>query len=94
MSKHCHSLATSLNRDISADPVKGQVVVNWHVPPDHKKLQHFLGFANFYHRFIWDFSRIALPLTPLTSPKVLSAQNAFTHLKEHFASTPIVLQMD
>lgn len=30
----------------------------------------FLGFANFYGRFIPDFSGIALPLTCLTSPKV------------------------
>ena len=28
-----------------------------------KEVQHFFGFANFYRRFIKDYSRICLPLT-------------------------------
>ena len=30
-------------------------------------VQHFIGFANFYRRFIKDFSKVALPLTNSTS---------------------------
>ena len=28
-----------------------------------KDVQHFLGFANFYRRFIKDYSKIILPVT-------------------------------
>ena len=31
-----------------------------------KETQHFLGFANFYRRFIKDYSKIVLPLTNST----------------------------
>lgn len=36
-----------------------------------KEVQHFMGFANFYRRFIRNYSRIALPLTSSTSLKPL-----------------------
>ena len=32
-----------------------------------KDVQHFLGFANFYRRFIKDYSKIILPMTNSTS---------------------------
>ena len=32
-----------------------------------KEVQHFLGFANFYRRFIQDYSKIILPMTNITS---------------------------
>lgn len=35
-----------------------------------KQLQRFLGFANFYCRFIHNYSSITAPLTALTSSKV------------------------
>lgn len=37
------------------DLVKVKAVVEWPVPPHRRQLQCFLGFANFYRRFIWDF---------------------------------------
>lgn len=33
-----------------------------HIPSSIMELQHFLGFANFYRRFIMDFSFIVTPL--------------------------------
>ena len=32
-----------------------------------KDVQHFLGFANFYRRFIKEYSKIILPMTNSTS---------------------------
>ena len=32
-----------------------------------KDVQHFLGFANFYRRFMKDYSKITLPMTNCTS---------------------------
>lgn len=85
--------------DLRTDPEKVRAVVEWPTPPDRRQVQRFLGFANFYRRFIRDFSRIALPLTKLTSPKVSfqwdpAAQRAFALLKERFTTAPILRQPD
>ena len=52
---------------------KGQIKTDpaeWPTPTSRKQLQRFLGFANFYRRFIRDYSRVATPLTQLTSVKI------------------------
>jgi molecular chaperone DnaK (HSP70) len=46
---------------IAIDPTKVAAVANWEPPTKVKKLQAFLGFCNFYRRFISDFSRMAKP---------------------------------
>lgn len=56
--------------NLRPDPVTVKAVEDWLKPTDCRQLHHFLGFANFYRCFIRDFSKIALPQTPLTSPKV------------------------
>ena len=45
---------------------KIEEVKNWAVPRKVKDVQEFLGFANFYRRFIQEFVHIAVPLTALT----------------------------
>lgn len=49
---------------LSPDPAKMQAVADWPTP---SSLQSFLGFASFYHHFIRDYSKVAAPLTRLTS---------------------------
>ena len=44
---------------IEMDPVKIEGVRNWPHPRNVKELQSFLGFINFYRRFIEDFSKVA-----------------------------------
>ncbi|KAG1928799.1 hypothetical protein F2P79_023363 [Pimephales promelas] len=66
---------------ISMDSSKVQAVVDWPVPDSRVALQRFLGFANFYRRFIRNFSQVAAPLTALTSVKsCLGGQNPLKRL--------------
>lgn len=43
---------------------------DWPTPESRKKLQRFLGFANFYRHFVRNYSCVAAPLTLLTSTKL------------------------
>jgi len=52
--------------EISMDPVKVAEVREWPTPENKTDVQVFLGFVNFYRRFIWDFSAKAQPLFDLT----------------------------
>ena len=53
-------------RGIQMDPEKVSAVVDWLPPKNVKDVQSFLGFTNFYRRFIQGFSAVASPLTKLT----------------------------
>jgi hypothetical protein len=52
---------------IAVNPTKIAAVANWEPLAKIKKLQAFLGFCNFYRRFISDFSRVAKFLYWLTA---------------------------
>ena len=47
------------------DPSKVSTILEWLEPRKIKDIQSFLGFANFYRRFISDYSKITVPLTQL-----------------------------
>lgn len=47
---------------IKMDPRKTLVLKNWTPPRTVKQVQQFLGLANYYRRFIKDFSKVAAPL--------------------------------
>jgi hypothetical protein len=51
---------------IQMDLEKVRAVVEWRELMNVKGVQSFLGFASFYRRFIWDFSKLTVPLTRLT----------------------------
>jgi len=52
--------------EVSMDPVKVAGVREWSTLENKMDIQAFLGFVNFYQRFIWDFSAKARPLFDLT----------------------------
>ena len=84
---------------IEMDPAKVSAVAEWPSPPTWKRLQPFLGFANFYRQFIRGYSQVAAPLTVLTSTKsayvwTSKAETAFLDLKKRFVSAPILVQPD
>ncbi|KAE8555713.1 hypothetical protein TMatcc_002981 [Talaromyces marneffei ATCC 18224] len=80
---------------ISMDPSKVATILEWQTPRSVKDVQGFLGFANFYRRFIHGYSRIVKRLTDLTKKglKFLwtgDCQQAFDALKTTFTTTPIL----
>ena len=52
--------------EVRIEEKKVEAIRNWMTPSRKKDLQCFLGFVNFYRKFIKDFSRIACPLHKLT----------------------------
>uniref|UniRef100_A0A3Q3A042 Reverse transcriptase domain-containing protein n=1 Tax=Kryptolebias marmoratus TaxID=37003 RepID=A0A3Q3A042_KRYMA len=84
---------------LSMEQSKISAVLDWPVPSDRKQLQRFLGFANFYRRFIRNYSIVASPLHALTSSKSRfewnsSADQAFKRLKYLFTSAPVLHSPD
>ncbi len=84
---------------VRMDPAKVAAICEWETPKSVKDVQAFLGFANFYRRFIKAFSRIAAPLTSLTKKGEAwnwtpAAQEAFDNLKTLFSTAPILALFD
>jgi hypothetical protein len=48
-------------RGISMEEKKVQAVKEWPAPRNVKQIQSFLGFANFLHRFVPNYSTLARP---------------------------------
>jgi RNase H-like domain found in reverse transcriptase/Reverse transcriptase (RNA-dependent DNA polymerase)/Integrase zinc binding domain/Ty3 transposon capsid-like protein/Chromo (CHRromatin Organisation MOdifier) domain len=87
--------ASGLLMDLS----KIKTIQSWPIPKDIRDIQSFLGFANFYRRFILNYAKAAQPLTNLLKknvPFVLSSNviEAFERLKSLFVSAPILRHFD
>lgn len=84
---------------VEMDTVKLAGVAEWPVPRNVTEVQSFTGFANFYRRFIRDFSEIARPLNDLTKKGFVwrwaaPQQEAFDTLKRKFCEQPILQMAD
>jgi len=74
---------------------KIKIIQDWPEPKKVKDIQSFLGFANFYRQFIFNYSDIVIPLTRLIWKDIpwkfdSSYQDAFNSLKKAFTSAPIL----
>ena len=85
---------------VRMDPKKIEAILNWKSPKNIRDVQAFLGFANFYRKFILGYSRIIAPLTKLTRNEEKdfmypwnpdgSEERAFRALKLAFTKGPIL----
>jgi transposase InsO family protein len=83
------------------DPAKVSGIVNYPVPTKIRDIRQFMGMANFYSRFIENFSHIIAPISDMLKgvkkgmpPKKLvwssEANSAFEHIKSKLISAPIL----
>lgn len=84
---------------IEVDPEKISVINNWEYAANVRGVQSYLGFCNFYRRFIKDYSSICRPLTRLTGKDVPfvfddSCKEAWEALRSALKSAPILRHYD
>ena len=82
--------------EVSMDPVKVAGVQEWPTPENKTDVQAFLGFINFYQRFIRDFSAKARPLFDLTRSEQVWTWNGreqmvFEDLKMAVTTAPVLM---
>jgi hypothetical protein len=93
------------NTGVSIDPERVESIAEWPEPQSYRDIQQFLGFANFYRRFIEGFSRITKPLNKLLEGIVNSkkpgrvklegaAAEAFRTLRVAFTKAPVLVHYD
>ena len=87
------------SNSVSINPKKVDGILKWPVPTKVKEVQLFLGLANFFRRFIKDFSKIATPLHKLMHKDSVwswgsAEQKAFDELKWCFTEEPVLSMVD
>jgi len=80
---------------LTMSDAKVKTIQEWPEPKNIKDIQSFLGFANFYRRFIFNYSDIVIPLTCLTRKDTSwnfdnKCRRAIKTLKQAFTSTLIL----
>jgi hypothetical protein len=81
---------------VEMDPVKIAGVADWPTPSNKKEVRFFVGFINFYRRFISGFSHHAHALFDLTMKDLrlilgLPQEDSFMKLKELVTSAPVLI---
>ena len=105
----CHFAVKQLNflghiisrNGVEVDPEKTKAMSEFPTPKSQTQVRRFLGMANYYRRFIKDYSKIATPLYALlksTCNKKLQwteeCEQAFQTLKAMLLSTPVLAYPD
>jgi len=85
--------------ELRMDPVKINAVADWPMPTKVKDIQGFLGFCNFYHRFVRNYSTLTRPLFDLTKKDTPfrwgpTQADAFQKLQSAITTSPVLLLPD
>jgi hypothetical protein len=83
----------------SMDAVKLGGIGDWPIPATLKQTQSFLGFGNFYWKFISHYSKLARPLNDLMKKGkkfkwTTECQEAFDTIKKQFTEEAVLLMPD
>ena len=87
------------------EPRRVEAIAEWPEPKSCREIQTFLGFANFYRRFICAFSTVAAPLTAMLKGSktgkfsglftiTAEASQAFRTLRSAFTKAPVLVHYD
>ena len=90
---------------IEMNPKKIAAIINWPRPVTVNQVQSFLGFCNYYRKFIKHYAQVAKPLCQLISGDNAKAKKkeiewseqckkAFCELKEICSNTPVLAYAD
>jgi hypothetical protein len=84
---------------IAMDKKKLAGINDWPSPKNLRQVRSWLGFCNFYRRFILNFSKIVKPLTNLTKKDQpfdwsKDCEDAFQTLKKRFQEAPVLVIPD
>ena len=93
------------NKGIETDPKKIEAIVNWPGPRTVHEVRKFLGFTNYYRKFVYKYAQIARPLNKLISGENAKKKHrkvewgteqeqAFEKLKEACTKTPVLAYAD
>jgi hypothetical protein len=86
---------TGVNMDLE----RVDTIRHWPTPRTTREVLSFLGFCNFYRRFIHDYSGIASGMTAILKGKAPfawteEAQRAFLRLKDAFSKAPLLVHFN
>jgi hypothetical protein len=87
---------------IKVDPGKIEVVRSWPTPTSVTQVRSFLGLANYFRKFLKDYSTLVAPLTALTKQSVVwgpstwtpQCQEVFDSVKKALTEAPTLAIID
>ena len=97
--KEVEYLSMIVGKGVQMDPIKLKAIQEWSPLANVKAIQSFLGFCNFYQKFIPSFSNIACPLmdpTKQSNPWTWgpNQETAFCNLQAAFTRQPVLAFLD
>ncbi|CAN6288290.1 unnamed protein product [Urochloa humidicola] len=86
-------------KGVAVDPTKIEAVTEWKQPSNVTEIRSFLGLAEYYRRFIENFSKIAKPMTELLKNNTKfewteACEQSFQTLKDKLTSAPVLTLPD
>ena len=84
---------------LHVDPKKIAIVKDWPAPTNVQQLRQFLGFANYFHKFVWGWALLTADMQGLLGKKADfvwtdACDKGFTGLKDALCSAPVLLLPD
>ena len=80
---HISYLGHIVSKDgVETDPKKIQVILDWPIPQTVYNVRSFLGFTNYYRKFMFNYSQIAKPLNGLISGENAKIEESSCRLAE------------